>query len=331
MIRTRDVLSLAVLSALAAALFAGQAAPARKAAPKKPAAHAKPAAPAASKKSAFDKSTLEAYVRHMGVWGPQITVQIGDPVPSPIPGLLQVEVRATAGLASQNQIFYVSKDGGKIMTGNVYDINKNPFQNELDKLRTQFEPSFGTPGAPVVLVVFSDFECPYCKDEAKMLRQNLPSAYPKEVRTYFIDFPLEQIHPWAKAAAIAGRCVFRQHAESFWDYHDWLYDHQSEITADNLRSKILDWAKLKNLDVLALQQCMDNKSTEAEVNRNIEMARGLQVNQTPTLFVNGRRLLGGISWPDLRQIIDYEIQYQKTAHNAGEDCGCELKLPSPIK
>lgn len=328
MIRTRDLLSLAVLSFCVAIPAAAEPASAHKAAPKKAAAHR---APAESKKSAFDKTTLEAYVRHMGVWGPQISVQISDPVPSPIPGLMQVEVHATAGLASQKQTFYISKDGSKIMTGNIYNINKNPFQNDLDKLKTTSEPSFGTPGAPVVLVVFSDFECPYCKEEAKMLRQNLPSAYPKQVRTYFIDFPLEQIHPWAKAAAIAGRCIFHQRDSSFWAYHDWLYDHQAEITADNIRAKVLEWAKGANLDVLALQHCMDAKTTEPEVNRNIEMARSLQVNQTPTLFVNGRRLLGGISWSDLRQIIDYEIQYQKTAHNAGEDCGCELKLPTPIK
>ena len=85
-------------------------------------------------------------------------------------------------------------------------------QDDLDKLKTEFQPSLGTPGAPVVLVAFSDFECPHCKDEATMLRQNLLSAYPTQVRLYFKDFPLEAIHPWAKTAAIAGRCVFRQSA-----------------------------------------------------------------------------------------------------------------------
>ena len=50
---------------------------------------------------------------------------------------------------------------------------------------------------------------------------------------------------------------------------------------------------------------------------------------TPTLFVNGRQLVGRVDWPNLRNIIDYEIEYQKTAHNAGEDCGCEVALPAP--
>ena len=84
----------------------------------------------------------------------------------------------------------------------------------------------------MVLVVFSDFECPNCKEEAKTLRERLPAAYPKDVRLYFKDFPLEQIHPWAKAAAMAGQCVFRENPAGFWQFHDWIYEHQAEITPD---------------------------------------------------------------------------------------------------
>jgi protein-disulfide isomerase len=213
--------------------------------------------------------------------------------------------------------------------GTVFDIAQNPFKAELDKLKTEFQPSFGSPGAPVVLVVFSDFQCPYCKDEAKMLRANLPSSYPKQVRVYFKDFPLEQIHPWAKPAALAGRCVFRQNPAAFWDYHDWIYEHQTEMTAENLRAKVLDWAKGKEIDPLQLGRCIDIKATEEEVNKSVAEAKALRVMATPTLFVNGRRLSSQVAWPDLRQIIDYEIEYQKTAKNAGEDCACEVKLPAP--
>ena len=77
-----------------------------------------------------------------------------------------------------------------------------------------------------MIVEFSDFQCPYCKEEAKMLRQNLIQTYPKQVRLYFKDFPLENMHPWAKAAAIAGRCVFQQKTDAFWEYHDWIFAHQ---------------------------------------------------------------------------------------------------------
>ncbi len=283
------------------------------------------------KKSAFDKATLETYVRHLFVMDQRVTVQVLDPKPSTeLPGFQEVGVHASMGAQAQDFKFLVSKDGQKMLQANIYDINHNPFKRDLDKIKTELEPSIGTPGASVVLVEFSDFECPYCQQEATMLRQNLVSAYPKQVRLYFKTFPLETIHPWAKAAAIASRCVYRQQAGAFWDFHDWIFGHQGEITVQNLKDKTMEWAKgQKEIDALQLGQCMDTKATEAEVERNLEQGRALEITGTPTLFINGRRLSQTIDWPNLRAIIDNEIEYQKTHHNAGEDCGCELKLDLP--
>jgi len=66
------------------------------------------------------------------------------------------------------------------------------------------------------------------------------------------------------------------------------------------------------------------------VDRSVAEGKELHVTGTPTMFINGRRIDGQIPWPNLRDIVDYEIDYQKTAKNAGEDCGCEVKLPSPL-
>ncbi|HLK46661.1 MAG TPA: thioredoxin domain-containing protein [Bryobacteraceae bacterium] len=286
----------------------------------------------AQKKSAFDKATLEAYVRHMFVMDKQITVKIGEPKPSQFPGYQEVVVSASAGQAHQDFTFLVSQDGAKIIQGNftTYDINQNPFKGDLDKMKTDGAPSMGTQGAPVVIVEFSDFECPYCKNEASVLRKNLLSAYPKEVHLYFKEFPLEGLHPWARAAAVASRCVYRQNADAFWAYHDWIFDKQSDITADNLKQKVLDWAKdTKGVDATQLGACMDAKSTDLEVTKDIADGRALKVDSTPTMFINGRRVAASLDWPTLRSIIDYEIEYQKTAKNAGEDCGCAVKLDIP--
>ena len=282
------------------------------------------------KKSALDKAVLEAYIRHLYVMKPEVKMQIGDPKPSQLEGLLEVVAHASLGDASQDFPFLVTKDGSKILQATVYDINSNPFKADLDKLKTEFQPSLGTPGAPVVLVAFSDFECPVCKTEVAMLRQNLLSAYPTQVRLYFKDFPLDSIHQWARPAAIAGRCVFRQNSSAFWSYSDWIYAHQAEITAPTLKDKAMEWAKgEKDIDVLQLGRCMDTKATESEVDKNVAEGKALDLNSTPTLFVNGRRIAQSIDWTSLRNIIDYEIEYQKTAKNAGEDCGCELKLDTP--
>src|SRR5579863_2208600 len=81
-----------------------------------------------AKKSAFDKPTMEAYVRHLNVWGPAIKVEVGDPKPSPVQGFEEVQVHASAGDASADETFYVSKNGDKIFRGNIFDVNQNPFK-----------------------------------------------------------------------------------------------------------------------------------------------------------------------------------------------------------
>ena len=137
----------------------------------------------------------------------------------------------------------------------------------MDKLKTDLAPSFGTPGAPVVLVDFSDFQCPNCREEALGIRANLEKVFPGKVRFYFKNFPLTQIHPWAKPAAIAGRCVFRQEPAVFWKFHDWMYEGQAEMTAENLKAKVLEFAKTANLDDIQLGRCLDTKATEADTTR----------------------------------------------------------------
>jgi protein-disulfide isomerase len=284
-----------------------------------------------AKKTALDKATLEAYVRHIYVMDSRITIKVSDATASEVPGFKDVTVHASMGPQTQDIKFLISNDGSKILQATVYDVNHNPFHSDLDKIKTLGSPNYGTENAPVVIVAFSDFECPYCREEAKMLRENLLKAYPTQVRYYLKTFPLESLHPWARAGAIASRCASKQSDAAFWSYHDWIFEHQAEITADNLKDKVGEWAKTaQGVDPLQLNSCMASKETEPIVNADLEMGHKLDINGTPTLFVNGRRNDRTIDWPNLKAIIDYEIEYQKTAHDAGDDCGCSLDLKLPF-
>ena len=176
---------------------------------------------------------------------------------------------------------------------------------------------------------------PISHEEAKTLRDNVPTVFPTQVRVVFKDFPLEQIHPWAKTAAIAGRCVYQQSPTAFWKYHDWIYDHQVEITPDNLKTEVMDFAKsAPELDGLQLGRCIDTKATEPEVTASVAEGHALHVDATPTLFINGRRLVGNYPWANLMQIISGELNYQKTAQTTASggtsDKCCEVKIPSPL-
>jgi protein-disulfide isomerase len=301
-------------------------------APSGPAQNAASPAPAAAKKSAFDKPTLEAYARHLWVLGPEFTVTASDPKPSEqLPGFKVVTIHLAQGAGSQDIPLLVSADGSRIVQGNIYNVNFNPFKPDLDKLKTEFQPSQGTPGASVVLVEFSDMQCPHCKIQAELLKENLLKTYPTQVRFYYLDYPLVAIHPWAKAASMAGRCVFHLNPQSFWDYHDWVFAHQESLTPETLKSQVMEWAKSqKELDALQLSRCIDDRATEKEIDANVAQARDLGVDGTPTLFINGRRIPAGTDWPSIKRVIDFEIEYQKTAKNAGEDCGCETKLDTAL-
>ena len=270
-----------------------------------------------------DKVKLEAYLRHLEVWPDVIKVKIDDPVDAiEMPGLQKIWVHLAYNDAKLDQSYYVSRDGRRIMKGEVFDLSKSPFQANIDKIQTEHQPSFNGPtDAPVTLAVFGDFECPYCKEESSTLRQNVPSAFAGKVRVVFMDFPLETIHPWARAASVAGRCVLRQSEDAFWKYHDWIYAHQQEISKDNYSSKLTEWAGQSGVDPIQLGRCVDGKTTETEVDRTEAMGRSLGVDGTPTLYLNGRKLMDQYAqWGTLQQLITLELDHQAKLKEEADAC-----------
>jgi protein-disulfide isomerase len=263
-------------------------------------------------------------MRHLVLFLPGVHVRVDDPTPTPISGMKEVDMHLSFGQDEQVLQFYVTDDGRHVINisqGGVYDINQNPFQKDLEKLNTRNAPTFGRSGAPISLVMFSDFECPQCKIEAESLRKNLLVSFPTQVRVYFKDFPLESLHPWAKAAAATGRCVLEQGRDRFWDYHDWVYTNQNDIKPDNFRYKIDDFARAEKLDAIRFGHYMDNPATEgAEVDHEIAEGKALHINEKPTIFVNGRRLVGSLTWDSLKAVIEADLEYESAlaARSAGK-------------
>jgi protein-disulfide isomerase len=274
-------------------------------------------------KSALDKPTLEAYLRHLNMWNPQVAVEISDPKPSKLDGLLDVRVRASLGARSIESDYMVTKDGRKIVQANVYEIDKSPFQEDVAKLKLDGAPSQGKPNSLLTVAVFSDFQCTYCQALAKTLRENLLKTYPDKVQLVFKDMPLDSLHPWARSAAAAGRCVYQSSAEKFWAYHDWIFDKQGEITAENLKAKVVEWAGQNGIDGLRLGACMERPETLALVEKSAAEGRALRVGSTPTMFINGRRVPGSVPWPDLKNLLDLELAHAEAC------CSIELSPAKP--
>jgi protein-disulfide isomerase len=260
----------------------------------------------------FDKAGLETWVRHLFLWGPQITVTVADPRPADVPGFYDVSVTASAGQARQEETFLVSLDGRRVIRGTVYDPARNPFASDLAKITTDGAPAVGPADAPVQLVIFSDLQCSYCAQAAKVLREQVLPAYAKDLRVVFKDMPLDAIHPWARPAAALGRCLQRQKPAAFWEYHDWMFATQQEIKPETLRAKVMEFAGKRGLDTAELERCADMPETGAAVEKSAAEARALGVNSTPTMFINGRRVVGSVGADQLRQVIDHEREYART-------------------
>jgi protein-disulfide isomerase len=162
------------------------------------------------------------------------------------------------------------------------------------------DPSEGKADAPVTVVEFSDFQCPFCQRVWPTLKQ-LRTKYGDRMRLVWKDFPLTQIHPQAFVAAQAGNCAREQ--GKFWEYHDTLFGHQSALQRDDLKKYAADLG----LDAAKFNQCLDSSKYEARVQTALGVGGQLGISSTPTVFVNGRMINGAQPIEVFQSIIDEEL------------------------
>jgi protein-disulfide isomerase len=260
---------------------------------------------AATAASTQTQKNIEAYLRNLYAFGPDVKLIVGPLNPSPVEGVLEASIDVTMGQNKQNAKFYISKDGRFLFRGELSDMTKDPLAENLAQIRMTDAPAIGDPKAPVTIVEYSDFECPVCRGLHDALRNILPN-YAGKVRVIFKDFPLEQLHPWARTAAIAGRCAYQQKPEAFWKVYDLIYDNQEIISAENAWTKMVDYASQAGLDADTFKSCMASPEAGAAVNASHANGEKLEVNSTPTVFVNGRRMVGADA-NLLQQYINYEL------------------------
>ena len=162
------------------------------------------------------------------------------------------------------------------------------------------DPSLGNAKAPVTIVEYSDFQCPYCLRAAPTLKR-LRETYGDKVRVVWKDFPLTQIHPQAFKAAEAGHCAAEQ--GKFWEYHDKLFASQQALQPEFLKQ----YAKEMGMDAAKFDACLDSSRYSERVRDSVASGAQLGVNSTPTLYVNGRRLEGAQPYEVLASVIDEEL------------------------
>lgn len=260
--------------------------------------------------SAETQKSIEAFLRNYFALGPDIKITVGTPKEIGNSGLSEVPIDVKSSEGSDTVKMYLTKDGRYLLRGELNDLTADPLAANIAKFNLTNAPVFGDPKATITIVEYSDFECPVCRSLHDVLRGLLPK-YP-QVKVVFKDFPLEALHPWARTAAIAGRCAYQQDPKAFWKLYDLIYDNQDVISASNAWDKMLEYAGRSGLNVDTFKSCMSSPQASGEVDASLTNGKELDVRSTPTVFVNGRRI-NGADPHVLQQYIDYELAQQKAA------------------
>jgi protein-disulfide isomerase len=172
----------------------------------------------------------------------------------------------------------------------------------LIALRAESSPVQGVESPPVTLVVFSDFQCPFCKRFTEFL-DRLPANDRQDIKVIFKQRPLA-MHAWARRAAVASICASFESNNAFWGLDGFLFANQNTITPANLEDRIAEFAKSSGqLDFDRLRKCLADGSAEKILLRDEKLAGLYHVDSVPTVFINGSRSPGFRSAEELQALL----------------------------
>jgi protein-disulfide isomerase len=168
------------------------------------------------------------------------------------------------------------------------------------EIPTEGYPSLGPDDAPIVIVEFSDFQCPFCRRFHDETYNDLLNAYPGQIRFVYRNLPLTSIHPDAMPSAVASLCANDQNA--YWDYHEKLFSSEA-LT----RETFIQYATDLGLNVEEFTACLDSGKHDEFISQDMDFALNLGVQSTPTFFINGLAVVGAQPLATFTQIIDKEL------------------------
>jgi protein-disulfide isomerase len=282
---------------------------AQTAAPKKAASKpATPAAAAAKPASALPTTEeVDAALKRTLGYDPGVTWQIYEIKPAAVPGLADVLFAINKQAA---QHIYLSSDAQNAIIGEMIPFGPDPFAPARAKLKGAFGPSRSGPNPVIDIVEFSDLECPHCK-KAQPIMEKLAGDFP-QVRFIFQQFPLPaSLHPWAMKAAQYADCAGQINKDAFWKYVDAIFENQGGIALATADDKLKELAIPSGLDAMRIAGCADSPETAARIKKSMDLGAALEVNETPTVFMNGRRVRGvaDIPYEKLKELVQFEIDH----------------------
>jgi len=273
-------------------------------------AQQKPAAPAhapsakpASAAGLPSEEAVNGFMQQTFGYETGVTWKIISIKPTSAEGLSEVQLIITGPQGPQSARFYVTADGKHAVAGELMPFGVKPFAataREVEKAATG--PSRGPADAPVTIVEFSDLQCPHCKDAQPTLDKLVSED--KNVRVVFQNFPLPN-HDWSSKAAAYADCVGRSSSDNFFKFVDSVFEAQSDINAGNADEKLTALADKVGVKGSEIAACAAKPETVARVEKSEALGKSFDVNSTPTMFISGRKVGGGLDYDTLKKIVDF--------------------------
>jgi len=212
-------------------------------------------------------------------------------------------VSVEGGPSKQELPVLLTRDGKYLLVDEIYSLGVDLREQALRTISLRDEPSQGPADAPVTIVEYADLECPTCARVHEFLETQLLPRYGYKVRIIFKEYPLP-FHDWSMTAAIACQCAYQINPASFVPLRTAIFRNQQLINITNVRDTVLSYGEQAGLDRVKLAGCVDSKASLPRIQRDQAEAKRLGVNQTPTLYINGRMIIGLPSEDAYFQMID---------------------------
>ena len=279
--------------------FAGPASPAAAKAP----------SPAEAKRDAALKDFLQKKFRI----GSADEIVLGPMEKTTLPGIFQRQVTVSNEKGQSVSVtLFSDQNETKAILGQYYDLGSDAWGRiDMKVVHLDDRPTLGPPDAPITMLEFADFECPYCAHAFGEVETLANTTYKGKIKVIFKNYPLNG-HPWARSAAAAAECARLQNPSAFWDFARYFYTNQGQINPGNVQKKIDEEASTLSLDGKALKACMQAPATAQRIQQDEQDGTAVHVSSTPTFFVNGIPLVG---LPE-GKVFDFVINSELAASSA---------------
>jgi protein-disulfide isomerase len=282
----------------------------------KPAASSSVTSSASTPKTVLPtEDTVNSFLFQMFGYDTAISWKVGDIRPSEIEGLAEVNVVLTNPQGSNANRLLVSADGKHAVSGEILPFGAKPFEDARVTLAKGVNgTSRGPEKAAVLIVEFSDMQCPHCAKAAPGIEQLV--AQEPDARFVFQNFPLPS-HNWAEKAADYVDCVGRASNDAAWKFIAKTFADQANLTEANVEEKLKANATAAGANADEIAACAAKPETKARIEASVALGKAVGVNGTPMLYINGRMVSGGAPVDVLKKIVDFEASQEKGSAEKG--------------